>query len=236
MRTRLRLPELGQRDRRAIRVGTWIVVSAVLAVSVIRPSVTALLENRAAAERERALLVRELQLVADAPHDRAMLGAARRALDESASRLFSGAEQVTASAELARYVGQLALDRGLVVEQIETETQLDSRALDAPAADGGATVTAEGVGQPLRVSLRARGDVVAIVAFLHAVEDGQRLVRVESIAVGGGESDGTADDGLLAFTTTLSGLPRNRFVESTGVEARPARVAATGRLASGGAQ
>lgn len=221
MTPRLRLPTLGARDRRALRIGGWIMLPLLLATLVIRPGLGALIDRRAAVERDRALLGRELRLVAESSHDRQLLRSAERALGAAAPRLFAGTEPVSASAELARYVGRQAKSSGLTIEQTETETVLG--APDGAAVAGGESAVSQ---QPLRVSIRARGDVVAITAFLSGLEHGSKLVRVEQLAITAGDS--TSDDGSLSLTATLSGFARRDFVSSDS-SAAPAP-AARGRL------
>lgn len=213
MTPRLRLPTLGARDRRAIRIGGWIMLPLLLATLVIRPGVGALVDRRAAVERDRALLGRELRLVAESPRDRQLLRSAERALGAIAPRLFAGTEPVSASAELARYVGRQARSSGLTIEQTETETVLGA-STPAGVPDGAASAASESVvgHQPLRVSIRARGDVVAISAFLSGLEHGSKLVRVEQLAITVGDS--TSDDGSLSLTATLSGFARRDFLSS----------------------
>jgi hypothetical protein len=205
-----------------------IVVPVLLATLVVRPLTATLLARRDAAERERTLFGRELRLVTDAPRDQVLLRATGRALREAAPRLFGGAEAVTASAELARYVRAEAARRGLVVEQTETETVLDGVPLtDPPVSPGQANAGRDTSAGPLRVALRAHGDVRAVVAFLQTMEDGPRLVRVERIGIGRGVAGGVPDRGALTFTATLAGLARNRFFAGS-VAAAPIVPAAPG--------
>ena len=201
----LTLPVLAPRDKRALRTGGWIVLPVLFATLVVRPLGDTWLDRKAALDGDRALLARELRLVTDAPRDRELLREERRALDASASRLFGGAEVVSASAELARYVAREASESRLTLEQAETETALDAAAEVPPP--NGAFALAAGGDQPLRVSIRARGDVEGIVAFLQALEGGHRLVRVDRIAITAAD-EGTTDDGSLLLTATLSGLAR----------------------------
>ena len=210
MMPRPRLPALGSRDRRALRLGGWIMLPLLLATLVIRPGVSALVDRRAAVERDRALLGRELRLVAESPRDRQLLRSAERALGTAGPRLFAGSEPVSASAELARYVGRQAKSSGLTIEPTETETVLDAAPASAVGGGSPAAVERDGRAQPLRVSIRARGDVVAITALLSALEHGAKLVRVEQLAIVAGDS--TSDDGSLSLTATLSGFARRDFL------------------------
>lgn len=221
-----RLPALAPRDERALRIGGWIVLPVLFATLVLRPLGNAWLDRRAALDEDRSLLARELRLVADAPRDLELLHAERRALDASASRLFAGAEAVSASAELARYVAREASRSKLDLEQAESETALDGA---VPVPNGGAPEAATGADQPLRVALRARGDVEAIVAFLRRLEQGDRLVRVEQVAITA--PDENAEDGSLLLAATVSGLARlGQAVDSAASPA--ARPSARNRLVS----
>jgi hypothetical protein len=204
-----------------LRLGAWIMLPLLLGTLVVRPGLAALFEHRAAVERERALLGRELRLVAESPRDRQLLRSAERALGTAGPRLFAGAEPVSASAELARYVAREAKASGLTVEQTETETVLDA-ANGSPSPDGGTSASVEntGGGRPLRVAIRAQGDVVAITAFLSAIEHGSKLVRVEQIAIAAGDS--TSDDGSLSLSATLSGFARRDFLPGDASPAVPA--------------
>jgi hypothetical protein len=132
--------------------------------------------------------------------------------------LFGGAEAVSASAELARYVAREASASKLDLEQAETETALDA-AVQPP---NGAATPATPADQPLRVSIRARGDIEQIVAFLRKLEEGDRLVRLERIAISA--PDENPEDGSLLLTATVSGLARLGLTRDTTATpgARPA--------------
>lgn len=227
MTPRLLLPAIAERDQRALRLGAWVLGPALLFALVVRPSVSALLDSRAALASERALLGRELSLVAEAPRDRQLLRAAEQAVDATGPRLFGGGEAVSASAELARYVARQATESGLTLEQTETETALDSAA-QAGTPNGG--TSGAPAATPLRVSIRAHGEIEAVAAFLQAIERGPRLVRVDQVAITLAD---TTVDGSLAMTATLSGLARNDFLRavsdsSAPIDVRGAAIAARG--------
>ena len=208
MIARLRLPTLAPRDRRALFAGAWVVLPVLIATLVLRPWAIAASEGRSGTTRERELLLRERALLAEAPGDSARLRLASLALADDAPRLFAGAEAVTASAELARYVTTQAVVSGLVVRQAETQTVLEDGARTDPSA------RADSSAEVLRVAIRASGDAGAVVRFLRLMEDGPRLVRVERIGISRGLA-GTSEAGTLTLTATLAGLARNRFVGGT---------------------
>ena len=208
MIARLKLPTLAPRDRRAMLAGAWVLLPALIATLVVKPWAVAASEGRSSTTRERELLLRERALLAETQGDSERLRLASQALADDAPRLFAGAEAVTASAELARYVTTQAVVSGLAVRQAETQTVLAEAGRTDPAAP------ADSSGGLLRVAIRASGDVRAVVRFLRLMEDGPRLVRVERIGISRGLA-GTSEAGTLTLTATLAGLARNRFVGGT---------------------
>lgn len=201
------LPTLGARDRRALRLGAWALVPLLIAGAIIRPYVTSLLDHREALASERALLVREYRAVQELANDRRALAALDSELVSLAPRLFSGADVVTASAELGRYANEEAAAAGLHVAQVETESRIDSTPVARLGNDGSGPERAQSASD-LRVSLRARGDIVAIHEFLQAIEAGSKLVRVERIQIVR-PADGDGYDGALSFTALLAGRARS---------------------------
>lgn len=155
----------------------------------------------------------ERALVADAPRDRVLLADARRAVDQAAPRLFGGSDAVTASAELARYAGDLVTENGLILEQ--TESVLDDHGTD-PARATGQHLRSGPLDTPLRVTVRAHGDAQSIVDFLQSVESGPRLVRVERLAIARGPETARPDlvTGALSFTASLTGIARSSLLEA----------------------
>ena len=181
---------LDARDRRALTIGVGVVAPLLIAALVIRPYVGALLEDHQALASERALLAREYRAALDLPGDRRALAALDSVLLQLAPRLFAGSDVVTESAELARYAAQQATAARLDLAQVETQTRIDSAPARLSEAD-------------LRISLRARGDILAIHTFLHAIEDGSKLVRVERIEIVRG-SEGDDGGSALTFTAVLA--------------------------------
>lgn len=194
---------LGTRDRRALQLGAWILGPLFVANFVVRPYANALLERGAGLASERALLAREYRAVLALPGDRRALALLDSQLVSIAPRLFDGGDAVTASAELARYVSDIAGDARLHIAQVETETRLDSVSTARPRNERDAPTSND-----LRISLRARGDIVAIQEFLRAVESGAKLVRVERLEIVRA-SDGDVVDGALTFTALISGRARS---------------------------
>jgi len=181
------LQRLSARDRRALTLGAWIALPALAVALVVRPAVSQLGEVHDALAAERLLLARERAALADARAD--VDGAARER--PVADRLFSGQDDVMATAALASYVGGLAEAQDVWVQSATT--------LDAVR-------DASGVRQ-LRVSVRAEGDVAGVVRLLDALERGRYLVRVDhlEVAVTPAERSGDGSEPLVV-RATLTGF------------------------------
>lgn len=216
MRQRDWFASLGTRDRRALRMGAWAVGLLLFGSLVVRPYVTSTFAGYSALDQERALLDREVRVVMESPRDRAALHAATARLADVAPRLFNGANAVTASAELARYASAGATASGLKLEQAETETRLDTAG--ASLTDSALQMTRGGSPDGnLRVSIRARGHILGIYAFLRAMEEGPKLVRVERIEIARASAD-DASDGTLTLLATVSGLARRSVLSDSAAE------------------
>ena len=209
MTLRARLSRLQPRDRRALRGGAWVLLLSLTVMLVIKPYASALLASRAMLQTDRELLARESRAVAELSGDRQALHASNLALASLESNLFGGTDPVTASAELARYVSTRATQSGLRLEQTETNTPMDS----AGIAGKGSARSAGDV-DALRVGIRARGGILAVFAFLRAMESGPRLVRIERIDIVRGSTD-ESFDGTLTFTATVAGLALRRTSDTT---------------------
>jgi hypothetical protein len=176
-----------------------------------------------------------VSLLADSSDTRQKLAAARRALDEVAPRLFSGAEAATASAELARYLALQTARSGLTLERTETETILDSASPGASPSNDAGLAANDTSARTLRVILRARGKVRAIVALLHALEQGPKLLRVERLAIGRAISGTEVDEDVLTVTATISGLAASAFHSQSAAGDTTAHRASVGHTTAGGA-
>lgn len=201
MNPRSRFSSLQPRDRRALHLGSWLLLPSLAMALVIKPYASALLASRAMLQRDRDQFARESRAVLDLPGDLAMLRAKRQALLAIEPRLFGGSDAITASAELARYVGTRATRNGLRLEQTETDTHIDSTARETLATEKSDGHRAE----ELRVTIRARGGILAVYAFLSAMEAGPRLVRIERVAIVRGSTDDTFD-GTVTCTATVVGI------------------------------
>jgi len=214
---RARFSSLRPRDRRALRLSLWMLLPTLAIAFVIKPYASLLLASRATLQRDRELLLRESRAVHDLPGDLEVLRSKRQALHTIEPQLFGGSDAITASAELARYVSARAAQNGLRLEQTETETDIDSAAArDFPTAKSAGHTDDE-----LRVTIRARGGILGVYAFLHDMEAGQRLVRVARVDIVRGSTDDTFD-GTVTFTATVAGIAvRSAIRDEAGASEHP---------------
>lgn len=158
---------LGSRDRRALTIGAALLLPALLFVLVVQPYLRALSGVRDEVGRQRELLARELGLVAEARLYPEVLDSVEVGIRAESPRLFGGRDPLAATADLADYVGESAALSRILVERSETRE---------PEAAGEELVA-------LRVELQAAGDLQGILTFLRRLERGDRLVRVERVAI-----------------------------------------------------
>jgi hypothetical protein len=180
---------LRQRDRRALTVGTAILVPALLFTLGIRPFADALSQTREQLAVQRGLLGRELALLAEAEHYPELMDRAEEVLEAKTSRLLPGADEVTATARLAGYLGMQTRRSRVLLQQSESRPS---------------EVLAESI-LAVEVELRALGDLEGLLSFLHALETGETLVRVERLAIerqdrSGGVGPYAADPLVLSAT------------------------------------
>ena len=185
---------IGQRDRRALAIGAFLIVPVLGWRMIVRPYADALTKTRDQLVVQRRLLARELELLASANRYPAELSRAERALNGVAPRLFTGPDDVTATAALAYYVSDQVRKARLVIQQVETHNA-------EPAADGVIR---------LDMTVRAEGDLEGIVTLLRRLESGPKLVRVEQITVeaSAGQTLGAmpeAESEALSFAATFRG-------------------------------
>lgn len=173
-------PRLGSRDRRAIRIGLLLAVPLILAIFVIRPLYSERSDLQAALDRERALLGREMAVLAAAADVREALRQRRASFGTARAVTFDGTAPL-ATASLTRQVVEIAEEAGLRVTTAEARDALDG-------------------GEPLRLGqmdLVASGDWRSVMDFLRAFGKHWKYMRVSSFALSG--SGTMPDDGRTAL-------------------------------------
>ena len=201
--------QLGPRDRRALLVGALLLGFALAVRFVAKPYLhtrTALVERL---REQNALLQRELALVQAAPLVTENVAEATRNLARVRPRLLEARDALSAAAALVREVGEEARRHGVLVEAIDTR----------PAEPLGGDLTA------VQVDVRGRGDLEGLLRWLHAIENGERFLRVEQLSLArfeGGTTADSLDTETLAFAMSIRG-----FTLARGGPRAPRVVAAT---------
>jgi hypothetical protein len=178
---------MSPKDRRAIVLGLVVVFPALFFIYGVRPYRAALSETRDELEIARLALSREKAAVtttranpsAQKSADSALMMVATRptapggqALTDSAlmlvgPRLFEGRDDAIASAQLAAYLGSVARKSRVLMEDANTRPS---------------TTSPDGI-RNLRVEVRAESDIQGVATFIHNLETGNKLVRVDRLEI-----------------------------------------------------
>src|SRR6185503_10300003 len=156
----------------------------------VRPYQSAVGDLRDQLESERAALARERAAVASAHQNPQLQHAADSAMRSVRPRLFEGRDDVMASAELAAYVGDVARESRVWLQDAGTRPAL-------PATDGLRT---------LRIEIRAESDLNGTMAFLQALERGTKLVRVDRLDISHNARADEKGAETLSIVATISGF------------------------------
>jgi hypothetical protein len=158
---------LSPRDRRALRLLAFIAVPILLHALVVRPYRTLLGNARMELEQERDRLARERGLVEHTLGYRAAMHATDSALDAAYRRLFRGPNRPLAEAEFTTYV-----------QQVAELSEISLQSLSVPGGDslaGGVLST--------RVQVRGEAELEPLLLFLHRLEHGPGLVRMQELTI-----------------------------------------------------
>jgi hypothetical protein len=194
MSARLRWERLSARERRTLRLAAVVLVPALAYSMVVRPLATSFTELDARVDRERGLYNREAGLLRERPGREEGFRHAAALLLEQSPGLFDGRDTVTAAAALVSYVTGHAAANRVFVQSSES---------------GGSAIGEDGV---LRISVevRAVSDVAGLLAWLGALERGQKLLRVNRLAVIPAAEVGSSNPGagseLLGLTLVVEGF------------------------------
>jgi type II secretory pathway component PulM len=183
------LAALSPRDRRALLLGAIVLAPALLFAFVVRPFAGAIAERRERVAAERDLLMRELRLLADARDFPDALRGGEAELLREAPRLFAGSDPVVATSALEAFVAEQAYAHRVLIQR--------SEAL-APEPAGVGVVA-------LRTAIRAVGDLDGLLSFLHSLEAGRKLVRVERLSLERVDERDGQDRVVIAASALLSG-------------------------------
>ena len=178
------------RDRRAVLLGAAVLLPALAFIWGVRPYMNALDDARSELTAQRDALAREQAAVTSAKENPRLRQLADSAMQAMQPKLFSGRDDVMASALLASYVGYLAAKARVWLQDANTR----------PAVLGKDGVRA------LQVDIRGQSDLRGTMRFLQALQRGSKLIRVDKLDVS--RAAGSSDDPMetLTITATISGF------------------------------
>ena len=179
-------------DRRAVAIGGALLLASLLTVYGLMPYLRSLDAAKAALAMERNLLQRETALLAQSRGFEVRFSAAELTLMEEAPRLFGG-DAIVATAALATHVVRTAAASRVVVRRAEPSEAVFDEGLLA-----------------LRVSVSAVSDFEGLLGFIHALERGDKLVRVEALSITtsrriAGTRQEAVDEEVLGLVATVVG-------------------------------
>lgn len=154
-------------DRRALLLGAAIIVPSLFFVFGVKPYWAARANVQQQLSVERDAFSRERAAVANARRNPLMQHIADSAMQAMAPRLFAGRDDVMASAEVASYLGEVARGNHVWLQDASTRP--------ATALDGGV--------RALHVEIRGESDLRGILAFVKALEMGDKFVRVQRLDI-----------------------------------------------------
>jgi hypothetical protein len=176
------------RDRRAVLLGTILLLPPALYRFAVRPYMDALAETRDRTVSERSALARERALLALAPRRDTIQHALDSVVTASEARLFNAPDAGIATAELGAYLSQLARQHNVWLRAADPR---DSK------------VSPQGV-RTLPIDIRAESDFEGLRSFLHAMERGDKLVRVDQLIIAPGTDTSSARP-VLELRATITG-------------------------------
>ncbi len=161
---------LAPRDRRAILLGSLVLVPALLYVMAVRPYRAALTDLGERVEIERELLSRERDLLAAAAALPTEIQAAKIRAEGYEAGLLQAPTDVLAEAELTDFLESTAVRNRVLLEEIRGGGL--ARGEDPPP---GLSV--------IRLHLKGESDLEGILTFLDEIEKASLLLRVRGLAL-----------------------------------------------------
>lgn len=171
---------LGDRDRRALGLGGLVLIPVVLWMGVVRPYMSSLEDLRDRTESERALLNREMQVLADSASYAHKLNAATKALNHWDARLIRSPNIALVEAQVSA-----------VLEGIGRQSRVLLQEVRATPAPRGAVGPPAGL-QAIRMSVSGEGDFEGVLSFLRGVESERLFLRVIGVSVDRAAGQGTS--------------------------------------------
>jgi hypothetical protein len=198
------------RDRRALILGAVAAVALLGFNFAVRPGVAKIRQLSDTLDEERALLVRELELLAATPAYADGVEAGGERLLAAAPRLFGGDTDGLASAYLAEYVQEAAGSRRTLI------TRLDP---------GGSEPVGAGL-ESVSAVVHGESDLEGLLTLLYVLECGEKLVQVSDLRIQTARANPTLPPPMevISFEMRVTGFqllpfdPDDGQPEVTGVE------------------
>ena len=164
------LGSLNERDRRALRLGVLVLAPALLYVFAFKPYRARLVETRDQVQAERALLDRELALVARGPSLPTELKRAEMSVVLAEGRLVRAANVPMAEAELTEELEDMASSSRVLLQEIRG------------VALGRGEEPPPGM-RAIRLALRGESDLEGTATFLHRIETSKLVLRLREVSL-----------------------------------------------------
>jgi hypothetical protein len=187
----MKLSTMSPADRRALTLGAIVLVPSLFFVFAVKPFRAALADVQQQLASESDAFARERAAVSAAKRNPQMQHVADSAMQAMSPRLFTGRDDVMASAEVASYLGEIARASHVWLQDASTRP--------ATALDGGV--------RALHVEIRGESDLRGILEFVKTLENGSKFIRVQrlDISTQPGRSDQPGTE-TLALSASIVGF------------------------------
>ncbi len=186
----MKFSALSARERRTVTIGAVLLLPMLFLALVVKPYRVAVNDARERLDAERDALARERGAVAMAQRNPELQHLTDSVLRAIEPRLFEGRDDVMTSSELAAYLGDLATQNHVWMQDATTRA---------------ATTTTPGV-RTLHVEVRAESDFRGFLSFLKALDHGEKFVRIERLDISRVLSGpGNENAETLSMSATIAG-------------------------------
>jgi hypothetical protein len=179
--------QMKESERRTVMIGAIIALPILFFTYGVKPVWASLTDKREQLELERTTLVRERAAIAAAQKNPQLQQIADSLMKTARERLFSGSDDVMASAELGSYIGEVASQNHFLLTSATT----------------GAVSKTKSVVRTLSEDIRGESDLQGILEFVQALERGPKLVRITKIDLSRATRD-VDDIETIVFAATIS--------------------------------
>jgi len=167
---RVSLRSLSPRDRRALLLGFAIVGPVLMYMLLVKPYLAAVSDLQRQAEAQRALLARELDILARGNSFPRDIERAEQRLSRAQARLVKSADEPIAESELTRYFEDLARSARVLLQEMRA------------VAPGRTVAPPEGTGV-VRLSISGESDLNGVAKFVQGIETGPLLLDIAEFSI-----------------------------------------------------